>query len=156
MKSFDEEYKEQFKELLDEYLTASNIPFNKQHHIAEVLRAKYVLQKHGNENHASVLSQYGVGAETIKELTGFDGGFVARKEKRSDKYAKILAWCKEHVGQETNVYEIAEVGEVSYPTANNFVKDRVDLFTKVKKGQYIVRDPESDRAAEKQASLTTK
>ncbi len=43
---------------------------------------------------------------------------------------------------------IAEIGDISVGTATTFIKERVHLFRKVKRGLYEIRDPKADREAE--------
>lgn len=148
----NEEYKAQFNELLAKYGSATLIPKEETAFISEILRAKWVLEINpGEGNKIQLLSRNMVPESIIKIVLGDDtlSNAPTRKEKRTDKYEKILDWVKENPGKETTVYEIADIGGVSYPTANTFIKDRVDLFRRVKKGSYIVRNPEVERALEK-------
>ena len=147
----ENEYKQAFERLLNEYGNATAIPAEKQRYISEILRAKYILARFPEEDPRQLLSKYLVVPTVASEILGTaQVGPVAKiSGKRQSKYQAITSWCEENVGAETTVYQIAEVGEVSYPTANNFVKNRPDLFAKVKKGSYIVRDPKTERALEK-------
>lgn len=148
-KEADQEYKQAFQELISQYGTASNIPTEKIQHIAEINRAKCILGRYPDEEEVTLLRKFSVGQNIITLVTGKEVAQPTPKAKRTEKYAQIIDWCKENVGTETSIYEVAEAGNVSYPTANNFVKTRPDLFTKVKKGLYVVRDPETERALEK-------
>lgn len=148
----NEEYKAQYNELLAKYGSATLIPKEETAYISELLRAKWVLESNkGENNKVQLLSRNMVPESIIKVVLNDDTltNAPVRKEKRTEKYEKILDWVKENAGKETTVYEVAEIGGVSYPTANSFIKDRVDLFRRVKKGSYIVRDPEAERAMEK-------
>lgn len=148
-KEADQEYKQSFLELINQYGTATDIPTEKIQHIGEVNRAKCILGRYPDEDQVVLLRKYSVGQNIIALITGKEISQPTPKAKRTDKYAHIVEWCKQNVGEETTIYDIAEAGNVSYPTANNFVKTRPDLFTKVKKGSYIIRDPETERALEK-------
>jgi hypothetical protein len=44
---------------------------------------------------------------------------------------------------------LVEVSGLSAPTVRKFIGDRVDLFRKLKRGVWEVRDPKADRAAAK-------
>lgn len=145
----DQEYKYAFQSFLNQYGTATNIPAEKIQQISEINRAKCILARYPDEEEVTLLRKFSVGQNVITLVTGKEVSQPKPKAKRTDKYAHIVEWCKENTGSETTVYEIAEAGGVSYPTANNFVKTRPDLFTKVKKGSYIIRDPETERALEK-------
>lgn len=95
------------------------------------------------------LADHGVMTSIVQELGG-DMPTLGKKVKRSDKHKAILDWCAENVGEVVSPNTIAEIGGVSYATANELIKSRVDLFGKVKRGQYVVRNPELERALEKQ------
>lgn len=148
-KEADQEYKEGFLKLINQYGTATDIPTDKIQQIAEINRAKCILGRYPDEDEVTLLRKFSVGQNIITLVTGKEISEPTPKAKRADKYAQIIDWCKENVGTETSIYQIAEAGNISYPTANNFVKTRPDLFTKVKKGLYVVRDPQTERALEK-------
>lgn len=115
------------------------------------LRAVYVALKHDGILNTSLCSQYGLPVSLVNEL-GFDVSEPELKERRVDKYAKIVQHCKDHHREQVTVYDIAEIGEISYPTALKFVNDRPDLFYKLKKGLYEARDPEQIRLEEKETT----
>jgi hypothetical protein len=143
------EYQEAYQALADEYGSFTAVPVDKHRHISEIYRGKTLLATHPDEEPTSLMNKYSFGNSIIELLTGSNYEGPTPKAKRVSKYSKIEDWCAENIGAETTVYQIAEVGEVSYPTANNFVKTRVDLFHKVKKGLYIVRDPKTEREMDK-------
>lgn len=113
----------------------------------EVLRAAYILTQHRDEpNPVKLLRRYMV-AERVIRLCLADGAIeVERTVKRVDKYRAIVAWCNDHVYEQVTPNQLAEVGGVSYPTALKFINDRVDLFRRVKRGVYEVRDVQAERA----------
>lgn len=65
--------------------------------------------------------------------------------KREDKYQSIIDWTQEHLFEEVTPQDIMEVGNISYPTALKFIGDRPDIFRKIKRGVYELRDPIADR-----------
>lgn len=127
-------------------------PERRDHH-SEVLRAKWVLFLNKNEDWTNVLSRNLVARNIIEELTGQEFT-VERREKRSDKYQKLIDWCKENHLRQFTVQDLCELAEISYPTALKFTKDRPDLVFKVKKGLYEARNPEIIRKEERQATAT--
>lgn len=68
---------------------------------------------------------------------------------RSNGYQIIDDWCKDNVGKEANAYMLGEICGFTAITVRKYINDRPDLFQKVKRGIWIVRDPESDRAKDK-------
>lgn len=65
--------------------------------------------------------------------------------KRSEKYQSIIDWTQEHLYEEVTPQTIMEIGDISYPTALKFIGDRPDIFRKIKRGVYELRDPIADR-----------
>ena len=65
--------------------------------------------------------------------------------KRSEKYQALIDWTQEHLYEEVTPQTIMEVGNISYPTALKFIGDRPDIFRKIKRGVYELRDPKADR-----------
>jgi hypothetical protein len=65
--------------------------------------------------------------------------------KRVEKYQSIIDWTQEHLFEQVTPQQIMEVGDISYPTALKFIGDRPDIFRKMKRGLYELRDPKADR-----------
>lgn len=131
-----------------DYTHSVKINPDRREYYSEVSRARFILLGNPNENQIKILQRNLVPNNVIIGVTG-ETPTHERKEKRSDKYAKLIQWCKDHHREQVTVYEIAEVGEMSYPTALKFVNDRPDLFYKLKKGLYEARNPEMARQEEK-------
>lgn len=147
----DRDFKEQFAALVKKHKGYDNVPRSEINRISEIMRARHVALVCAERSLGPlprVLRDYGVSDAVIADVAG-EVPEVERKQKRVDKYKTIFDWCCENTGKETTVYEIAEVGGISYSTANNLVKDRIDYFKKVKKGLYVIRNPQAERAEEK-------
>lgn len=142
-------YKEEFARLVTEHGSYHAIPKEEIHVIGERQRAAFVLEAHPEATTAAqriqVLRQYAIPNRIIEEFVDDVDVNGERRVKRADKYAAITAWAKENPGKTTTVYEIADIAGFSYSTANEFVKDRVDLFRRVKKGEYEIRDVVAER-----------
>jgi hypothetical protein len=121
-------------------------PENRSTH-AEILRARFVLLSNPTEDHGKILRKYNVLDHVIQMLVG-ELPTHEPKKKRSDKYDDLISWCKENHLVQVSAEEVAEQGDISYATALKFIKDRPDLFFKVKKGLYELRDPETVRKEE--------
>jgi hypothetical protein len=115
---------------------------------AEVMRAKFVIMANEQENPARALLNYNVQNQVIEYLLGELPAPPEPKKKRSDKYEELIEWCKDNHLVQVNAEQIAEQGDMSYSTALKFIKDRPDLFYKIKKGVYEVRNPEIVRQEE--------
>jgi len=116
--------------------------------INELYRARFVLLV--NPDDPAALRKNAVPQKIIDFLGVKEED--SRKERRSDKYAKILDWCEDHRYHQTTAEQIAEIGEISYPTALKFMKSRPDLFHQVKRGLYEVKDPDLERMSAKESA----
>jgi hypothetical protein len=122
---------------------------NERRH-SEIARAKWVMfiNKEATD-FTKVLRSYGVSDEIIIFLTGSSPSTTEKKPKRKEKYYEIIEWCKTNHLQQVSIKKIAEIGKISYPTALKFANDRPDLFQKIKRGLYEVKNPEIVRQEEK-------
>ncbi len=67
--------------------------------------------------------------------------------KRVEKYQTIIDWTQEHLFEHITPQQVMDIGNISYPTALKFIGDRPDIFRKMKRGLYELRDPQADRKA---------
>ena len=116
-------------------------------HKQELYRAREIVKvaEAEGKNVSTTLRLYGVSSSIINEL-GIEVKEVVPKSKEKSKKSIIADWVKEHLGETINGGQtIAEATGVSYPLANNFIKERPDIFLKVKRGQYVIREVDKDR-----------
>jgi hypothetical protein len=137
----------QYREWIDEL--GENYSPEELSHVSEKLRALYVLKTtEGQMRPATAFSLYMIRQEAAKEILemySFNETDIQPKSKRVNKQSSIISWCKEHVHEQVTPKQISEIGEISYPTALKYINDRPDLFWKVARGVYEVRDPAEDR-----------
>jgi hypothetical protein len=143
-------YKETITALIEEYGNPSNVPTEEQYLAGERLRAGYALASNPSTNPTEVFRTYSID----RRVWGFyldavpeEAQIFGKRQKRTDKYQSIIDWTKDHLFEQVTANTIMEVGEISYPTALKFISDRPDLFRKLKRGLYEVRDPQADRKA---------
>jgi hypothetical protein len=86
-----------------------------------------------------------IGPDELSEVV------LERKNKRKDKYEAADKFVKENVFALITPAELAELAGFSYPTALKYINDRPNHFKKVNRGQYEIRDPESDKKNEKKS-----
>jgi hypothetical protein len=147
--SIEADYKTTLAELISEYGEASSVPPEQQYIASERLRAGYCVISNSSTNLMEVFKQYSIDRRVwnfFVDDVPEDGQVFGRRQKRTDKYQSIVDWTKEHLFEQITPNSIMEVGEISYPTALKFINDRPDLFRKIKRGVYEVRDPQADRA----------
>lgn len=107
----------------------------------ELLRAKWAIWYSRHDSIPTAVRKYGIPQEMFRTLVGTEVATPQKRQKRTDKYESIKQWCLENHLVQVNVNQVAEIGGVSYPTALKFINDRPDLFYKIKRGVYEVRNP---------------
>lgn len=145
------EFEDNVQRLIDKYGEMAmwvTAPRDEVDFITELARARFVLLL--NPDDAVALRKNAVPQKIIDYL-GVET-VDSKKERRSDKYDKILEWCTNNRYHQVTADQIAEIGEISYPTALKFIKSRPDLFHQVKRGLYEVRDPDNDREVAKRSA----
>jgi hypothetical protein len=143
-------YKETITALIDEYGNPSEVPTEEQYLAGERLRAGYALIANPSTNPTEVFKTYSID----RRVWGFylsevpeESAIFSKRQKRTDKYQSIIDWTQEHLFEQVTANTIMEIGEISYPTALKFIGDRPDIFRKLKRGLYELRDPKADRKA---------
>ena len=68
---------------------------------------------------------------------------------RADLYGDLKAWLTNNVYAEVTAPMLATVSGLSKPSVRKFIDDHGDMFKKVGKRSWEVRDPKSDRALDK-------
>lgn len=116
--------------------------------INELYRARFVLL--ANPHDPLALRKNAV-AQKVIDFLGVESPEMKR-ERRADKYAKILEWCEENRYHQVTAEQIAEVGDMSYATALKYMKSRPDLFHQLKRGLYEIRDPDNERLIAKECA----
>lgn len=153
-------YKDSYQKLADKYsngdtaLVRYSVP-DKISWLAEFYRGMSCLMIAGGFN--DEIKKYSILPSVYQDLvTVFRNKTVtvtrAEKSRRKSKHQQAVDWCKQHAGETIKVKDFAEQVGWSYPTANKFVQDRLDLFTKVSRGLYLMRNPDVERASEKNAA----
>ncbi len=67
---------------------------------------------------------------------------------RDDQYQSIVRWCGNNVFEEVTIADLETVSGLSAPSIRRFITDRPDLFRKLRRGVYEIRDPDADRKAD--------
>jgi hypothetical protein len=131
------------------------VPGDVAQSISDRTRGLYILKGwDGKGSAARLLGSYSVNERTIISLVqeycgeDIDEIVIAPKEKRVDKYDKLVSWAKQNIFVQKTTEELVEIGGFSYQTTLKFVQDS-PYFRKVKKGLWEVRDPASDRSLDK-------
>jgi hypothetical protein len=114
----------------------------------ELVRARWILWIRKDLTPFDALRKYSVKKSIVEKLVGETAETPKPKERRSDKYKKVDQWCRENHLRQVNASEIAELGGFSYPTALKIIKDRPDLFYRLRRNLYEVRNPEIIRQLE--------
>jgi hypothetical protein len=146
------QYKADVKVLIEQYGSPSAVPRDEWFYVSETLRANHCLLINPTWTVEQVVAHYSIDRRVAENLFGIEKDeLLSRRTKRSDKYDKLAKWCEENVLAQVTPNELAEVGEISYQTALKYISDNPNNFRKVTRGRYEIRDPKSDRKAEKEA-----
>ena len=170
--SLEKWYKSEYQNMCDLYCEGDvfRLSYLKDYsfYLSEYMRALYVLQLHG----VSEMPKYSIAPHVAKDILINYGHLKKdslknsedikisdiiskplKNSKRQDKYNQVTDWCKTNAGKKVKVKDVAELVDWSYPTANNFVQSRVDLFVKFSHGVYTLRNPDIDRLKDKNAKF---
>ena len=146
-------YRKEIDQLVEEYGNASGVPSDDHHIVSEKLRAAYCIDVNPDIPVPQVFKTYSIDSrvwhhyvENVEEMK------QERKMSRADKQAKVIAWAAANIGEKIELAKLMEVGDIAYSMAKKITEDRPDIFRKIKRGQFEVRDPEADRKADKEAS----
>lgn len=113
--------------------------------LSEVYRAKHACLAAGLDRlDPLVMQQYSIMGRVIKDLCG-EIPENERVLKYADRRRRMEDWCRENIDAVITPNELAEIGDVSYATAIKFINERVDLFRKVERGKYLVRNLREER-----------
>ena len=140
----DLRYKTAFRAAAKKHGSPYRIPAEEMHLLGERMRAEHVIAIHGRPD-PNVLRSYSIPGSLIEEFCGVSITEVETKKTYRQRKAAVERWCTEHAGTTVTPTVLADVGEFSEATARTFINDRPDLFTKVKRGHYLVRDPQAER-----------
>jgi ribosomal protein S24E len=147
-----DDYKSAVRELLDEYGSATDIPPGEVESLSERLRAFYVTQLPEFVQPSSWAAAFK--AYNIRQSIWageLDIAEAAKKKARhADKNKALRTWVDESAGKIVRVDELAEACGVSTSKARTFIYDRVDVFSKVGHGLYLVKNPALERELDKQ------
>ena len=148
-----ETYVKDINLLIEEYGDASSVPSEDQRIVAEKLRAAYCINANPDVPIAQVFRTYSI----EPRVWGFfveneEDMQIERKLSRADRQAKVLDWASKNVGAKVELTKLMEVGDIAYSMAKKITENRPDVFWKIKRGQFEVRDPEADRKADKEAA----
>lgn len=147
------DYKARFKEAADLFGGAERIPASNIFTLSERLRAHHVVEKAVRDNTSPMkeLKNHSVDKTIIAEIVGVEPEELEEENKPKRRTVKEAAedWIIANAGKEVSLNEVSQETGLTYAQVNKMVKDRPDLFTKMQKGQYVLRDPKADREAEK-------
>jgi hypothetical protein len=142
--AIDTEFKQNMAKLMGKYGKYA-VPKEEAAFVAEVARAKYACLAQGvSKPDPTVLRQYSIMGRVIEQLCG-ERPQVERRLKYADRRRMMENWCAENIDTIITPDELAEVGGVSYATAMKLINERIDLFRKVERGRYIVRDLRAEK-----------
>lgn len=137
--AIEAEYKDGYTRLQQQYGKYA-VPKDEVTLLSEIHRAKYACLAAGSSTlDPAIMRQYSIINSVIELLCG-QVPDIERRVKNVDRRRAMENWCAENIDAIITPNELAEVGGVSYATAIKFINERVDLFRKIERGRYIVRN----------------
>lgn len=140
--------------LIEQHGTATAVPRDEWHALAEILRASYAIHANPDMPVAQVLRTYAVDPrvwsafvdeKTIEEK-------LEKRLSRAEKVDSVLKWAAENVGKQITIDQFRQECDIAGSMAKKLTEDRPDIFRKVKRGLFEIRDPKADREADKKES----
>ena len=62
---------------------------------------------------------------------------------------QIIYWAQQHLFEHTSPAQLADLFGLKEPQVRKVIGDRPDIFRRISRGVYEVRDPEADRITQK-------
>jgi hypothetical protein len=95
-----------------------------------------------------LVAYYAIDRKVAQELWGDDATpeVKARKVKPADA---LMTYARTNLFAHITSKQVCEIADCSLPTALRLLDARPDVFRKIKRGTWEVRDPQADRQAEK-------
>jgi hypothetical protein len=109
------------------------------------------IDEHGRPNWVAYVPQrvrQQVPTETLVYLLA-NAKWSTQTLEKADKQGKMENWCMENRFAEVTIEELMEDSGLSSVSVRNFIKDRPNLFRKLRRGVWEVRDPDADKEADK-------
>lgn len=150
-------YDAEMQKLLDKYGNATLIPKDEWYAQSERLRAAYCLHANPDQTPAQVFKLYSVDQRVWSHFV--DGEIISTLEKRqsrSEKIQSVLNWAAENVGEQVDLEKVQEANNIAYTMAKKITEDRPDVFRRIKRGLFEIRDPDADRKADREAAAKEK
>jgi hypothetical protein len=89
-----------------------------------------------------------VPVETLRELVS-NAKWSTEGAAKREGWGDLMVYCRENVYESVTVNDLTEACGLSIPTIRKFISDRPDIFRKIQRGLWEIRDPESDRKLSK-------
>ena len=114
----------------------------------EIERATACRQTSPDMTVAELASYYNIEHAVVTMLFGEIEETTSRRKR--DQRTTAFKWASQNVGAHIGATELAAIANCSLPTAHRIMESRGDVFRKIKRGTWEIRDPYADRKAEKQ------
>jgi hypothetical protein len=146
-------FKEKYQALAEKYESIYRAPADERLLASERLRAAYCVNANKDIPIRQTFKHYVIDSRVWQHfLEDSDDAIEEKKMSRAEKQAKALRWAAESVGKTVTLEIIMAECDVAYSMAKKLTEDRPDVFRKIKRGQFEIRDPKADREADKAAA----
>ena len=142
-----------YGELEKKYGTVLRAPYEERSLVSERLRAAHCIAINPDVPIRQTLRHYAVDQRVWPHfLNDADEAVEGKKLSRAEKQSLALQWASSNVGKQVSLDDLIKECDVSYSMAKKLTEDRLDVFRKVKRGLFEIRDPKADREADKAVS----
>lgn len=124
---------------------------------SEIERAILCRQTSPHMTVKELASYYNIERTVLHEVFGetqesISGAGSRTQKRRVNRTQQAVMWARERVGQTTNPDLLAPVLDCTPVTARRVIDSRPDVFRKIRRGVWEIRDPQADRKAEKEGN----
>jgi hypothetical protein len=89
-----------------------------------------------------------VPVETLRELVR-NAKWSTESAAKREGWGDLMTYCRDNVYESVTATDLTDACGLSIPTIRKFITDRPDIFRKIQRGLWEIRDPESDRKLSK-------
>lgn len=89
-----------------------------------------------------------VPVETLRELVS-NAKWSTESAAKREGWGDLMTYCRDNVYESVTATDLTDACGLSIPTIRKFITDRPDIFRKIQRGLWEIRDPESDRKLSK-------
>lgn len=153
IETYKNAYADDMEKLIEEYGNPSMVPSDDQRLASERLRAAYCIDINPDLPVSQIFKIYSIDSRVWHHFVDDTAEMkIERRMSRAEKVAATMRWAEANVGSQVTLEQLMETSGIAYSMAKKITEDRPDVFRKIKRGVFEVRDPKADREADRIAA----